>query len=87
MRVRQHQPLHLLGQRAAQQNSERHAAGIVIPQSRTEVRQQRRQGLFVPQIVGHEELESLRVALCGHLQGSQKLLPPQRAGATRRGFM
>ena len=43
--------------------------------------------MLVPQVVGHEELEPLLVALCRHLQGSQKLLSPQGAGATRRGFM
>ncbi|MNL37078.1 hypothetical protein D3C87_1591990 [compost metagenome] len=87
VRVGQHQALQLLRQRTAQQDSHGHATGLVAVQRGAEVRQQRRQCLLVPQMVGHEELESLRVALCGHLQGSQKLLSPQRAGATRRGFM
>ena len=87
VRVRQHQVLQLLRQRAAQQDCHGHTTGLVAVQRGAEVRQQRRKGLFIPQVVSHEELESLRVALCGHLQGSQKLLSPQGAGATRRGFM
>ncbi len=87
VRVAKYQVIQLLRQRAAQQDCHGHTTGLVAVQRGAEVRQQRCKGLFIPQVVSHEELKSLRVALCGHLQGSQKLLPPQRAGATRRGFM
>ena len=77
VRVAKHQVIQLLRQRAAQQDCHGHTTGLVAVQRGAEVRQQRRKGLFIPQVVCHQELEPLGVVLCSNLQGADKLVPAQ----------
>ncbi|MNZ10458.1 hypothetical protein D3C78_273030 [compost metagenome] len=82
MRVGQRQALQLLRQWAAQQDSQRHAADLVITQGCAEVSQQPLNGLLIHKVISHQILVPLGIALGCDLQGTKKLIAAQAAGIT-----